>query len=566
MKLNLKYYGRSGLVGTGGKRILQMSPNLDRDEVSFDAPLKQPLRFREAISALHDIVINDLTFKPRDKTQYEEWKKNQAIRERLIRRDARQRKREDMEKIRGTKPPADLAKNFKFALKRYWKSRRALNEYLRKNNPALWRKFMPYDPVITVADDVLMFECFSADESSYGCLSVDRDCFGSSSGVKRGTTNVDYSWDLYDNFQTLRTYRETRFNINPQGFTVRTTDVEDYHEEKIDIPDGWLNGFMQLQSAMGIPMRKVSLSVESVYSLLAFLKRNKAKTSPRAIRFELADGKSPRMVLEPWEKEIVSTSTKYRGPNDEPIRIWGRRRLLTLARLLPLAERFDVYLLGTGLPSFWVAKMGNMRLTLGLSGWTANDWTKGSAVQMLLPQEEANDALIAKAADNLHSRRSLDFDNLKGRIGRSTGSGQIASALNQLALRGQVIYDLDAGVYRWRQVLPMAFSDKEVSTGHPELLAARSLLVGGKVEIKSRDESPRGGSVVTADVDGKPVECKIDADGMIKKGKCVCSWHYKSGIRNGPCRHIQAVRDIVFSGSSGLNSDWFEKRLTWAGG
>ena len=55
-----------------------MAPNLTREKVSFDAPLLQPLRFREAISALHDVVINDLRYKPRDKTAYEEWKKQQA--------------------------------------------------------------------------------------------------------------------------------------------------------------------------------------------------------------------------------------------------------------------------------------------------------------------------------------------------------------------------------------------------------------------------------------------------------------------------------------------------------
>ena len=52
---------------------------------------------------------------------------------------------------------------------------------------------------------------------------------------------------------------------------------------------------------------------------------------------------------------------------------------------LPLAERFDVYLLGTGLPSFWVAQMGEMRLTLGLSGWTVNDWTRSAALDLLAP-------------------------------------------------------------------------------------------------------------------------------------------------------------------------------------
>ena len=114
---------------------------------------------------------------------------------------------------------------------------------------------MPCDPVVTVADDVVFFECFSADESSYGCLTVERDGgFGRSENFQYGTTNVDYSWQLYDHFQALRTYRETRLQVDPSGFEVKTAEHSDYREEKIDLPDGWLRGFMQIQSAMTLSL------------------------------------------------------------------------------------------------------------------------------------------------------------------------------------------------------------------------------------------------------------------------------------------------------------------------
>jgi hypothetical protein len=67
MNVRFAYMGRSQVVeSSGAGRTLSMAPNLARDKVSFDAPLLQPLRFREAISALHDVVINDLLFTPRD--------------------------------------------------------------------------------------------------------------------------------------------------------------------------------------------------------------------------------------------------------------------------------------------------------------------------------------------------------------------------------------------------------------------------------------------------------------------------------------------------------------------
>src|SRR5207302_5813896 len=202
------------------------------------------------------------------------------------------------------------------------------------------------------APDVLFFECFSADESSYGCLTVDRGAFTAEHDVALGTTNVDYSWALYEELQKLRSYRQTRFTVDPAGFEVQTHQEASYREEKIDLPSSWLRGFMQLQAAMSLPMRRVPVSREGLYNVLAWLKRHKAAKSPRAVRFELEPGKPVAIVLEPWDERIVLHSTPYPGPRAEVIRTWGRDRLRVLARLLPLLDSVDAYLRGPGLPSF----------------------------------------------------------------------------------------------------------------------------------------------------------------------------------------------------------------------
>ena len=151
-----------------------------------------------------------------------------------------------------------------------------------------------------------------------------------------------------------------------------------------------------------MPGLSVSLSREAVYSGSAFLK-DKRQKSPRAVRFELLPGSAPAIELEPWEQRIVSHGTIYNGPLTEPIRVWGARRLSALVRLLPLAERFDVLLLGTGLPSFWVAHMGEMQLTLGLSGWTTNDWTRGSGSICSSPPATITEDLLLKVGRLLQS-------------------------------------------------------------------------------------------------------------------------------------------------------------------
>ena len=65
MNLTVAYRGRSSVIRRPDSLALSLAPNLRRDRVSFDGVLRQPLRFREAVSALHDVVISDLRFQPR---------------------------------------------------------------------------------------------------------------------------------------------------------------------------------------------------------------------------------------------------------------------------------------------------------------------------------------------------------------------------------------------------------------------------------------------------------------------------------------------------------------------
>jgi len=548
MIVTTNYSGRSELRSLSDRvQVLSLAANLARDRVAFNARLNDPIRFREAISALHKVVTNDLTFQPRDKSAYEVWKKLQSQQEDAIFRQATQAAREVVLAGQAPKPTSEQIKEHKWANRRYWSARSQLTQRLRRDDRPLWRRLLPSDPIVTVAEDILAMEVFSADESSYGCLTIDRASgFQMSEESALGTTNVDYSQELFDSFQSLRTYRETQFQVNPEGVGVTTSDRPETREEKIELPHGWLRGFLQLQAAMALPMTKVSLSVDAMYSLLAWLKRHRERTGPRAVRFELHDGRSPRLVLEPWATVIDSPGTVFRGHVAAPIRVWGRRRLLSLARVLPLASRVDVYLCGTGLPSFWVVQMGSMRLTLGLSGWTTNDWTRGSAVQLLLPPNEPDPAHLATAVRKLSQRRSMSASALAKTI--KSAEPAVASVMNRLALQGQAIFDLDAQLFRWRQVLPMEISDRELGPPHPETEAGRQLVARGVVKITSRVDAPRGGQIVVGKAENQNCEVLIDADGIVRKGKCRCSWHFRFSVRNGPCRHLQALRDQVWSG------------------
>jgi hypothetical protein len=540
MQLAVAYRGRSMVTRRPGGLAVALAPNLRRDRVSFVGTLAAPLRFREAVSALHDVVVSDLKYRPKDHTAYREYLAEEQKREQALRRQVYDRALKEEEQRQPEPMPAGLPERFESLRDRYWTARLKYSDYLSKHDPELWRLLVPCDPVVTVAPDVLFFECFSKDESSYGCLTVDRAAFTAEHDVALGTTNVDYSLALYEEFQKLRSYRRTDFAIDPAGFEVHTEGAADYREEKIDLPPSWLRGFMQLQSAMSLPMRRVPVSREGLYNVLAFLKRHRAARSPRAVRFELTPGRPVELVLEPWDRRITLHGTPYTGPKAETVRTWGRDRLRVLARLLPLADGADVYLLGTGLPSFWSVRLGEMRFLLGLSGWTANDWSGGSALDAIAPPIEPSDELMGDIAATFRDRPALTFEQVRQRTGAAPAF--VAAGLNRLALLGQLIHDLPAGVYRWRQILPVELSLEQVKLHGPETEAAKVMAEHGRVKLTRDEKTASGLRVLVGRAGDRDVEAVLDGDGKIIRGKCNCSHHFKNKLRAGPCRHLQALR------------------------
>ncbi len=561
MNFSVAYKGQSGVASTPKGLALSFAPNLRRDRVSFVGDLRDPLRFREAVSALHSVVVSDLKFRPKDRSAYLAYLDRVREREHAIRKIALQQSKEQLLAAKAEPIPKGLEKQFRTQRDKYWSARDRYANFLARNDPALFRVLVPCDPVVTVAPDVLFFECFSKDESSYGCLTVDRELFATPAEVTLGTTNVDYSLALFDEFQRLRTYRQTQFAVDPGGFEVATEGAAGFREEKIDLPPSWLRGFMQLQGAMSLPQRRVPVSREALYAVLAHLKRHRARKSPRAIRFELIPGAPVEIVLEPWEARIKLHDSPYAGPKVETIRTWGRDRLQTLARLLPMADGAEVYLMGTGLPSFWNVRMGGLRFLLGLSGWTANDWTSGGgALADLAPPAEPSEDVLGDIAACFRDSPSRTFEQVRQRTGAAPHL--VAAGLNRFALLGQLIHDLAGGVYRWRQILPVEASLKQVKIDSPEAQAARDLVANRLVRV-TRDETLAGIRVVVGRVESRDVEFIADSDGKITRGQCNCSHYYRFKLKAGPCRHMQALRRSANGEKPGSGAGTVEQWYRW---
>ena len=545
MNLTLAYRGRSAIVSGRAGLAVSLAPNLRRDRVGFDGTLRHPVRFREAIGALHDVVVSDLRFMPRDKSAYEAYAAEQkkAARPSSARPWSSRRGRRSSKRCRNSptpSPKASIAASGRCARSTGTPAQKYAN-HLSKHDPELWRLLMPCDPVITVAPDVLFFECFSADESSYGCLTVDRDAFAAERDVALGTTNVDYSWTLYEHFQKLRSYRETRFPIDPAGFEVQTGRGDGLPRGE-DRPAAALAARVHADAGGDEPAEPPGAGQpRGPVQRPGLPEAAPGGAEPAGGPLRAEPGRPVAIVLEPWERRIVLHGTPYDGPRSETIRTWGRDRLRVLARLLPLLDGAEVYLLGTGLPSFWSIRMGEMRLLLGLSGWTANDWTGAVRARPDRPPGRAERGPPrATSPRPSGAKPAQTFEEVRARTGAAAPF--VAAGLNRLASLGQLIHDLHAGLYRWRQIMPVALSLDQIGPETPETVAARTLVAERKVHLTRDDRRPDGLRILEGNVPERPVSLLLDADGRMLRGKCTCSHHFSGGLRKGPCRHLQALR------------------------
>ncbi|HWV68967.1 SWIM zinc finger family protein [Chitinophaga sp.] len=540
MLFNYRYSGNSNVYSNATSAGISFAPDTRRDPTFFVGKLHKKIAFREAISALHDVVVSDLRFKPKDKTAYKEWAAQQEtvwLAEFMNGYDVKAADQR-IDALRAEL--SGIYQEKEKVMAPFYKARKSYFDYLYQKDRDAW---FVLDPVISVHPDELFFECFSQDESTYGKLSASYNVFKEVNEFECGTTNIDYSASLYNEFQKIRDYKETDFKIDPGGFQVQTSQEELYHEVKIDLPDSWVRGFLQVSSAMTLPAATFELHPMDVYNFCSWLRRFKEKRGPRSIRFILEPGKPVRAVFEPWNQEIVCARSLYTGPQRREIRIWGRRRLLILERLIPIAKKFTVHLTGNGLPSFYVADLGDMQFTLGLSGWTANDWSRAGQFDLMAPRAEVNDQAKLTVFEDLKTRWMAKPETIVAATGLDRAT--VLGALGIYTQAGKVIYDLHTGFYRLRELSREPLPLDQLRFANPQEGEATKLVQAGKVEFTAT-EIPGTGLQLKGTVKGAqriyhPV-ITIDADERLSNAHCDCNFYSTNKLYKGPCEHMLALR------------------------
>ena len=506
----LSYAGASRVLTVGEAATVEMYGNLDRPQVRFDAVVKNPLRFREALSALYGVIGSDYRYAPKDRSQYIAYLR--------LKRDA-----------------APLG---------VWHAQQAYFAWMLRNDP---NALAILDPIVSVHPDQVTFEVFGKDESTYACLAFKKGAFTEPTATT-GTTNIDFSDALYASVQQIRGYRSTRLALGHDGGKPLGETRTGVLEKKIQVPDSWLRGFLQVQSAATLPFDHVQLSPMDLYNVLRHLRMNgDRKGKKRGLRFELVPAQQPRIVLEPWETVFTTTGDVFRGKAARLIRVWGRRRLMTMKRLLPFVQSVDVYLLGSGLPSFWVFRCGDITLTLGMTGFTSANWSSALGFDLLLPRKTQDGEPTKKVVSYLTGKYSADAKELTANTGLKGAA--LVEAVQVGCQNGELMFDIANGVYRYRplsakplDLAKLQFRNTREKVAHDLLTRGRAVRITGENRIAGIGLELTGTVTVSEDKRDYRPQMVIADEGQVRKVTCTCAAFRKQGIKGGPCVHLIALR------------------------
>jgi hypothetical protein len=450
---------------------------------------------------------------------------------------------------------------------------RALGELIWSNDTWVGNAAL-LDPVITVHPDRIFFEAFSQDQSAYSALIVDPKLFDAMGEVVTGTTNIDFTAWLWGALGEMRTSRTTTFRIGPEGLEVKTSSAGGRFENKVDLPETWVRGFLQVQAAMGMPGTRIGVKPIDLLAAIRYLRYTKARVSPRGLRFEFAPGEDAKLVLEPWEHVVPLEGATHNYTEPKTTRVWGRRRLKLIEGLLPFAEHVDIYLKGRALPSFYAVKLPGMTFLLGLTGWSDSGFTSTGGFDLLAEAAASDDAMLGPAMELLGKKYHVSVNE----VGEALHLDKAAAArlLVRLCRQGRAMFDVEARDYRHRELFETPADEQRFFPPDRRQELAAAFIADGKVRVTSSNaeetkkvrsfRDPNGDTAkarITREVtyrdwrvigevdDQKSVEIVVNDSGRIIFGRCTCPHFAEHLLNQGPCEHMLAL----FKASEGQRVD-----------
>jgi hypothetical protein len=540
MATHIARYAKLDTVSTAATGHLTLLTDQSRDAVFLKGRVRCGPAFSKVMLVLGQIVKMAARATEKDHSAYQEWVYGQYLNE----MDGTQARRlQGLPKLQERE--AALNEAIKALQQEISEATEQLDtrkdlykfyDWLYEHNRQAW---IQLDPIVSVQDDATFFEGFSVDESVYGRVRLAHDSLESTDPIKLGTTNIDFGISLEREFSRIRTYRPLDLTVGAQTVQI-DTDVGSAVEKKIDLPESWVRGLVEVQSALMLSPVTLQLSPAFVADIVARLEAEKEKHGPRSLKFRLTPNEPVSVEIEPWGTVVVDHTSKYTGPRAEEIRVWGRRRLLILKDLLPDTTSIDVRLLGSGMPSFWTVRVDDVELTVGLSGWTALDWAGRARFSALMPSANVSAQLMTRTAALLKSAGRMSASQLASAA--EVTETEARGALQKLCMLGKAMFDPDTVSFRWRELYP-EFDLTKLSAPALEERKGIDLYASGAISIESDslEEGRRKRVASVSDSTDRTTTLETDADGRVTYAECTCGHFRANKLREGPCRHIVAL-------------------------
>jgi hypothetical protein len=362
------------------------------------------------------------------------------------------------------------------------------------------------DPVVTSNGDRLRFESFSACCGVYARLdllpgSLDRPA------LDTGTTNVDLNPPTRQALAGVAAHEPLHLDVGLDDVVVTTLDGSAV-ERRVPLPDRWLKGFAEVQTAAAAMVPRLELDAAQARRFLQALPRQ----SSRAAAWAVPAGSGARLASRPADGAVCAG---------------GPERLRVLEPLLRFTRGLRAYGAPTAAavaPSAWELALDDARLVVVLSPEPSRGFSGEGGVLLGLAEDGAGDDadLVASALDD-----QLRLEPAALAAATGLGLARVLTALPHLSAAGRVGFDLAES--RWfRRELP--YDRRLLERMHPRLVAARALAESGAVRYVADGAEVRSGDVTH--------RVRWDESG----DRCTCPWWGRHLGGRGPCKHVLAAR------------------------
>ena len=158
------------------------------------------------------------------------------------------------------------------------KARRRFWDWLYTHNREAW---IVLDPIVSVQPDATFFEAFSLDESTYARVTLYHIATRGAHKPVLGTTNIDFGTGLERELARTRSYRPLHLSVGADAVSL-DTGVSSTVEKKIELPESWVQGLVEVQAALSLSPVELQLQGSAFADVLARLDAQRERQGPRA--------------------------------------------------------------------------------------------------------------------------------------------------------------------------------------------------------------------------------------------------------------------------------------------